>query len=126
MDLWYLPVFLLLPLSAWTGSLKVVLASVLVLAWRMLISWCQGVSYTGTNRLEGCVAVVTGANIGIGRAAASELVRRGARVILACRDLTRAGAAREEILQETAVSSEMVEIMEVDLSSLSSVRWSKK
>ena len=42
----------------------------------------KGVSYTGTVRLEGKVAVVTGANAGIGRAVATDLARRGAKVII--------------------------------------------
>lgn len=122
MDLWYFAVLLLLLMSAWTGSLKLLVVSLLGWGWRMLINWCQGVTYSGTTRLEGSLAVVTGANIGIGRAAASGLARRGARVILACRDLARAETARQEILQETGVNRDMVEIMQLDLSSFSSVR----
>ena len=73
-------------------------------------------------KFEERVAVVTGANVGIGKAAATELARRGARVILACRDTDKAEAARLEIIQETGVASEKVQVREIDLSSFRSVR----
>ena len=79
-------------------------------------------TFTGSTRLDGKLAVVTGANVGIGKAAATELARRGARVILACRDLGRAAAARREIMQEAAVAADKVETMQLDLASFKSVR----
>jgi len=86
------------------------------------LQWLQGAKYTGTIRLDGKIAVVTGANVGIGKMAAMDLAKRGARVILACRDQGRAEAAREEILEETGVEAEMVTFMKLDMSSFQSVR----
>ncbi|XP_035693752.1 retinol dehydrogenase 12-like [Branchiostoma floridae] len=71
-------------------------------------------------RLDGKTAIVTGANSGIGRAAAQELAARGARVILACRDMTKAETAASDIRQATGNGN--VVAGKLDLSSLASVR----
>ncbi|TML06432.1 MAG: SDR family NAD(P)-dependent oxidoreductase [Actinobacteria bacterium] len=70
--------------------------------------------------LSGKVAVVTGANSGMGKQTACELARMGARVVLACRSTERGEAARREIA--AATGSQEVSVMEVDLASLASVR----
>ena len=70
--------------------------------------------------LHGLRAIVTGSNSGIGRSAARELARRGAHVVLACRNLTRAEEARAGIL--SAAPGASVEVAELDLASLTSVR----
>ena len=122
MELWTGLLLLVLIVSAWSASCRAVWLSVLALSWRRLLVWCRGVSYSGTARLEGKLAVVTGANVGIGKAAATELARRGARLVLACRDLDKAGAARLEIIQETGVASDKVQVRQLDLASFRSVR----
>ena len=68
-------------------------------------------------RIEGKTCLVTGANSGLGRAAAIELARRGGHVILACRPGHE--ETRAEIVQLSG--STTVEMMEVDLSDLASV-----
>jgi NAD(P)-dependent dehydrogenase (short-subunit alcohol dehydrogenase family) len=47
---------------------------------------------------DGRVAVVTGANSGLGFATAAGLRSRGARVVLACRNVTKADAAAERLV----------------------------
>jgi NAD(P)-dependent dehydrogenase (short-subunit alcohol dehydrogenase family) len=63
---------------------------------------------------------VTGANSGLGRVTARELARKGARVVLACRNLAKGDTARREI--EAAAPRAPLELEELDLSSLDSVR----
>ncbi|MGC9538458.1 oxidoreductase [Streptomyces sp. UG1] len=69
---------------------------------------------------HGRLAVVTGANSGLGYVTARELARRGARVVLACRSEVRGGAARERIDGE--VPGAEVELRRLDLGDLGSVR----
>uniref|UniRef100_A0A8C5RT60 Retinol dehydrogenase 14 n=1 Tax=Laticauda laticaudata TaxID=8630 RepID=A0A8C5RT60_LATLA len=79
--------------------------------------------------MEGKTAIITGANSGLGRATAAELLRQGARVIMACRDCGRAEEAARELRAEVGLCSrgggecrgELV-VHELDLASLSSVR----
>ena len=52
-------------------------------------------------RQDGKLAILTGANSGIGLHAARELARAGCSVILACRSLERATAAKQRIERET-------------------------
>ncbi|XP_034255877.1 retinol dehydrogenase 11-like [Thrips palmi] len=73
-----------------------------------------------TARLDGKVVIVTGANTGIGKEAARDLAARGARVILACRDLQKADQARDDIVASTG--NRNVLIRQLDLLSLASVR----
>ncbi|GAB2976254.1 oxidoreductase [Amycolatopsis acidiphila] len=69
---------------------------------------------------HGRVAVVTGANTGLGFQVASVLARSGAEVVLACRDPTKAAAAAERI--RAATPDATVTTLQVDLTSQESVR----
>jgi NAD(P)-dependent dehydrogenase (short-subunit alcohol dehydrogenase family) len=70
--------------------------------------------------LSGRVALVTGANRGMGKETARELARLGAEVILGCRSIERGEAAAGEIA--ATAGNRTVAAMELDLSSLASVR----
>ncbi len=66
------------------------------------------------------VALVTGANTGIGRATALALAKRGMHVVVACRSEEKGRAAVADIRREA--SSDAVELLALDLGSLASVR----
>jgi NAD(P)-dependent dehydrogenase (short-subunit alcohol dehydrogenase family) len=70
--------------------------------------------------LSGRTVVVTGGNSGIGFEAALGFARRGAEVVLACRDLGKARAASAAI--RAAVPRASALPMQLDLASLASVR----
>jgi NAD(P)-dependent dehydrogenase (short-subunit alcohol dehydrogenase family) len=70
--------------------------------------------------LSGKTIVVTGGNSGIGYEAALAFARKGADVILACRDLGKARTAADRIA--ALASGAKVGTMELDLSNLASVR----
>jgi NAD(P)-dependent dehydrogenase (short-subunit alcohol dehydrogenase family) len=68
---------------------------------------------------SGRVALVTGANSGLGLVIARELAKAGAHVVVACRNTTKGDAAVADI-REAAPGSEP-EIQELDLADLSSI-----
>ena len=68
---------------------------------------------------SGRVAVVTGANTGIGLPTAAELARHGARVVMACRNPEKARAAADGITAEGVPGS--VDVLQLDLGDLASV-----
>ncbi|CAH1154862.1 unnamed protein product [Phaedon cochleariae] len=70
--------------------------------------------------LVGKTVIITGANSGIGYEAALEIAKRGARVILACRNEDKAVQARDSIIRETGNSN--VTFGLIDFSSLESIR----
>ncbi len=73
-----------------------------------------------TQPLAGRVALVTGANTGIGLVTARELARRGAQVFIACRSPDKGQAAADAI--RGASGSAQVEPLPLDLGDFDSVR----
>ncbi len=73
----------------------------------------------GHASLEGKVALVTGANSGIGRVTATTLAKRGAHVVLACRSPEKAEPVMAEIERAAGGSCEYLQL---DLASLEKVR----
>ncbi|KAM9410643.1 retinol dehydrogenase 11 [Pholidichthys leucotaenia] len=100
-----------------TGLTVAFVAGVSLLALRR---WLAGGVCRSKARLDGKTVLVTGANTGIGKETALDMAQRGARVILACRDMTRARIAADEIRQKSGNGN--VVVKKLDLASLQSVR----
>ncbi len=65
------------------------------------------------------IAIITGANIGLGYETAMTLAKEGIIVVMACRNLVKAEIAKHKIINE--VPNAKVEIMHLDLNSLNAV-----
>ncbi|XP_048030705.1 retinol dehydrogenase 12 [Megalobrama amblycephala] len=76
--------------------------------------------WSSSVRLDDKTVIITGANTGIGKETARDLSRRGARVIMACRDLEKAEAAREELMQDSG--NQNIVVKKLDLSDTKSIR----
>ncbi len=70
--------------------------------------------------MHGKTVIITGANSGMGLASAVELARRGAHVVMACRNEERGRKAWETAVRESG--SDQLELMLCDLGSLKSIR----
>ncbi|CAF1333800.1 unnamed protein product [Adineta steineri] len=70
--------------------------------------------------MDGKTVIITGSNSGVGKHTAIELAKRGAHIILACRDRKRTEKALKEICKLSG--SNNVEIEIVDLASLKSIQ----
>jgi hypothetical protein len=71
-------------------------------------------------KLDGEICILTGANSGIGYETSLDLAKRGATVILACRDLVSGQKCANRI--KTLSGNQNVFLKHLDLSSLDSVR----
>ena len=69
---------------------------------------------------KGKIAIVTGANTGLGKEITIGLARKEVKVIMACRNIKKAELTKNEIIK--IIPSADIEIMELDLNSLKSVR----
>ncbi|XP_030273904.1 retinol dehydrogenase 13 [Sparus aurata] len=96
------------------------LLGVALICLAVLRKWIAGGVCRCSVRLDGKTVLITGANTGIGKETSRDLARRGARVVMACRDLTRAEQAAEEIRQSTGNGN--VVIRHLDLASVYSVK----
>lgn len=68
---------------------------------------------------SGRIAIVTGANVGLGFETTRALAKTGMKVIMACRNLEKAKRAREKITHELPEAN--IDIIQLDLGKLSSV-----
>lgn len=77
-------------------------------------------AWSSDERLDGKTVVITGANTGIGKETAIDLSKRGARVIIACRDMEKAQTAVKEIIESSG--NDNVLCKKLDLSDSKSIR----
>uniref|UniRef100_A0A8C7GCS2 Retinol dehydrogenase 12-like n=1 Tax=Oncorhynchus kisutch TaxID=8019 RepID=A0A8C7GCS2_ONCKI len=76
-------------------------------------------TWSSTDRLDGKTVLITGANTGIGKETALDLAKRGARIIMACRDMEKAEGALKEVIEGSG--SQNVVIKKLDLSDTKSI-----
>ncbi|XP_033757001.1 retinol dehydrogenase 12-like [Pecten maximus] len=91
-----------------------------VLAFILLRRIVAGGVCVSNKRLDGKTVIITGCNTGIGLETAKELSARGARVIMACRDMAKANKA-SDIVKKFSGNTD-VSVQRLDLASLDSVR----
>ncbi|XP_022099436.1 retinol dehydrogenase 12-like [Acanthaster planci] len=106
-------------MSVLLAVLALVLSGFILSMWSLRRYIAGGWCYSRA-RLDGKTVIITGANAGIGKETARDLARRGARVIMACRDVSKATSAREDIRGTT--SRGQLVVRQLDLASLASVR----
>jgi len=70
--------------------------------------------------MQGKIVIITGANRSIGRETASVLAKKGATVVMACRNITKGNVVCEAIKRESG--NIQVEVLELDLTSSTSIR----
>ena len=98
--------------------LAVIIAAIGV-SYRLLRIFIAGGVCTSKSGLNGKTVIITGANTGIGKETAVDLARRGATVIMACRDLQRSQIALDEIVKRSGNSR--VILKHLDLASMKSI-----
>ena len=70
--------------------------------------------------LTGKVIIVTGANSGLGYEDAKAFARKGAKIILACRNMDKANKALSKI--QAKIPEAQAEIIQLDLGSIDSIK----
>ena len=83
-------------------------------------STAQSATPNPAQAMQGKVALITGANTGIGRVTARELARQGAHVFIACRSAERTQAVLDEI--RALPEAGTVEWLPLDLEDMDSIR----
>ncbi|XP_054825927.1 retinol dehydrogenase 12 isoform X2 [Eublepharis macularius] len=101
-------------------ALSISFLLLVVMAAPCIRKYIAGGVCKSTVKLIGKVAVITGANTGIGKETAKDLAQRGARVILACRDMAKGEAAACEI--QTTTGNQHVIAKKLDLADSKSIR----
>jgi NAD(P)-dependent dehydrogenase (short-subunit alcohol dehydrogenase family) len=70
--------------------------------------------------MSGKTVLITGANSGIGKESTLDIAKRGARIIMACRNMEEGEKVAAEVKEETGNTD--IKVKALDLASLASVR----
>lgn len=76
--------------------------------------------YKKDNRIDGKIVLITGANSGIGLEATYQLCRRGAKVVMCCRDVEKGRQAANNVRRRFRTAD--IDVHQLDLSSFTSIR----
>ncbi|KAM9707298.1 retinol dehydrogenase 12 isoform 2-T2 [Menidia menidia] len=94
--------------------------TLLIILFAAHIRYAAGGVCKSMTHLDGKTVLITGANTGIGKETALDLALRGARVIMACRDVDKGEEAAASI--RAAHPGARVEVRELDLADTCSIR----
>lgn len=86
------------------GTIFLIFLTLLGICWilSLYLRWTWGkIDPSNEEPVEGKVVLITGANAGIGKVTAEEMAKRGATVVLACRDLVSASNTICDIRRKT-------------------------
>ncbi|XP_015597184.1 retinol dehydrogenase 14 isoform X1 [Cephus cinctus] len=108
------------PTLCWLAIIAVLGGALLFLiVLRLFVYYTLGVCKS-KNKMDGKTVIITGCTSGIGKETAKDLAKRGAKVIMGCRNVDSANKLKDELIKETGNSNLLVR--KLDLSSLQSVR----
>ncbi|CAF3020247.1 unnamed protein product, partial [Rotaria sp. Silwood2] len=91
-------------------------------AWLFNKLWINQKLCTSSQSMQGKTVLITGGNSGIGYETAKDLLRRGARVIIACRNMDKGRQAVQKLYSETKCQENNLRLMKCDLCSFESIR----
>ncbi|XP_033757384.1 retinol dehydrogenase 11-like [Pecten maximus] len=103
----------------WWFWLMLAVVGIIAVIFKIYLQMVKG-KCTSKADLTGKVAIVTGANSGIGFATTEDFARRKCRVIMACRSMERGEKARAKIVEKTGNTN--VVVRKLDLGYMASVR----